>query len=266
MLFPIDQKWFISAAGLVGLGTTSPTFNLQVSNQVNPYDIVIGAEGDCLNGAHLRLHNTNVAGHDWYISSWGDAAGGGAVLDGKLSIFDSTGGTHRLIIDTNGNVGVGPNNYFPSDTLDVNGTFSSGNKFFRIDHPLDPANKTLRHSCVESSEMMTIYRGNVVLDSSGEAAITMPDWFEALNQDFSYQLTPIGQSAASLYVSQEIVKGRFSIAGGVRGLKVSWLVTGVRHDDFARVHPMNVVEDKGPARGTLLYPKERELAQSGAIR
>ncbi len=49
-------------------------------------------------------------------------------------------------------------------------------KDFKIDHPLDPANKYLLHSSVESSEMMNIYTGNVVLDGSGQATIELPDW------------------------------------------------------------------------------------------
>jgi hypothetical protein len=268
MLFPIDQKWFISPTGYVGIGTTTPTYNLEVNNRLSGLNgIVLGVKGDCGNAVILALDNTNVVGHDWRFASWGnEAGGGGGILDGKFSIIDNTAGLHRLIIDTNGNVGIGPNTYFPADTLEVNGSFSSGNKYFRIDHPLDPVNKTLRHSCVESSEMMTMYRGNVVLDGSGEAVIEMPDWFEALNRDFSYQLTPIGGPAANLYIAKEIVDGHFTIAGGTRGAKVSWLVSGVRHDAFALAHPLRVVEDKGQARCTLLYPNEQEQSALASIR
>jgi len=40
--------------------------------------------------------------------------------------------------------------------------------------------------------MKNIYDGVTVLDENGEAEITLPDWFSALNKDFSYQLTAIG--------------------------------------------------------------------------
>ena len=40
---------------------------------------------------------------------------------------------------------------------------------FKIDHPLDPANKYLYHSFVESPDMKNIYDGVVVVDSNGEA-------------------------------------------------------------------------------------------------
>jgi len=58
---------------------------------------------------------------------------------------------------------------------------------FKIDHPVDPANKYLYHCAVESPDMKNIYDGVVTLDSAGEAVVELPAWFEALNQDFRYQ-------------------------------------------------------------------------------
>jgi hypothetical protein len=46
-------------------------------------------------------------------------------------------------------------------------------KFFRIDHPLDPANKYLNHSAVESPDMKNIYDGVVTLDADGEAVVEL---------------------------------------------------------------------------------------------
>jgi hypothetical protein len=64
---------------------------------------------------------------------------------------------------------------------------------FKIDHPLDPASKYLHHSFVESPDMKNIYDGVAVVDTNGEAEVELPDWFDALNNDFRYQLTPIGR-------------------------------------------------------------------------
>jgi trimeric autotransporter adhesin len=55
---------------------------------------------------------------------------------------------------------------------------------FKIDHPLDPENKYLYHSFVESPDMKNIYDGVVALDNNGEAEIELPDWFGALNKEF----------------------------------------------------------------------------------
>jgi hypothetical protein len=129
-------------------------------------------------------------------------------------------------------------------------------KSFKIDHPLDPENKYLVHSCVESDEMMNVYNGNVTLDARGEAWVEMPEWFEALNQDFRYQLTPIGAPGPNLYVAEEIGGNRFQIAGGEPGMKVSWQVTGVRHDPLAVASRMLVEQDK-PANevGKYMHPE-----------
>ena len=74
-------------------------------------------------------------------------------------------------------------------SLSVTGALSKGSGTFKIDHPLDPTNKFLYHSFVESPDMKNIYDGVVVLDGSGEATIELPSYFEALNKDFRYQLT-----------------------------------------------------------------------------
>lgn len=138
----------------------------------------------------------------------------------------------------------------------VNGTLSKSAGSFKIDHPLDPANKYLYHSFVESPDMKNIYDGVVTLDANGEATVTLPDWFEALNRDFRYQLTPIGAAMPNLYIAEEIQGNTFRIAGGVPGQKVSWQVTGIRHDPYAEEHRIPVEEDK-PAeeKGTYLYPE-----------
>lgn len=134
---------------------------------------------------------------------------------------------------------------FQSYNLVVDGTISvSGTKSFRIDHPLDPTNKYLYHSSVESPDMLNLYDGIVALDASGQATVTLPDYFQALNQDFRYQLTPVGSPAPGLYVAKKIEGNTFRIAGGLPHAEVSWQVTGIRHDAYANAHRMKVEETK----------------------
>ena len=138
----------------------------------------------------------------------------------------------------------------------VQGTLTKSSGGFKIDHPLEPANKYLSHSFVESPDMMNIYNGIVVLDSKGEAWVNMPYWFEGLNRDFRYQLTAIGAPAPKLYSAKEISGNRFKIAGGKPGGKVSWQVTGVRQDAYANAHRIIVEEDKPrEERGYYLHPE-----------
>jgi hypothetical protein len=60
----------------------------------------------------------------------------------------------------------------------VNGLSATG-----AGHPLDPASRYLSHSFVESSEMKNFYDGFVVCDDSGEATVSLREWFESLNTE-----------------------------------------------------------------------------------
>nr|MBP6732290.1 hypothetical protein [Chitinophagales bacterium] len=114
---------------------------------------------------------------------------------------------------------------------------ASGAKTFAIDHPLDPSNKILRHFSIESPEVLNVYRGNVVLDASGEAVVQLPSYFHSVNREFSYVLTPIG-AMANLYVKQEVdADGKFKVAGGNAGMKISWYVYAERNDPYMQQYP-----------------------------
>jgi trimeric autotransporter adhesin len=144
--------------------------------------------------------------------------------------------------------------FFSGDII-VTGAISAGMKDFKIDHPFDPANKYLYHASVESSEMINIYTGNVTTDGQGEARIQLPDWFEAVNTDFRYQLTVIGQFAQAI-VGSKIANHQFAIRTDKPNVEVSWQVTGVRQDAFAKAHPLVVEQEKNEReRGYYLNPE-----------
>ena len=143
--------------------------------------------------------------------------------------------------------------YFQGN-VHVFGTLTKSAGAFLIDHPLDPANKYLSHSFVESDEMKNVYDGVATLDHHGEAVVTLPNWFEALNKDFRYQLTCIGQNAP-VFIADKVHDNQFRIAGGYEGMEVSWQVTGNRHDVYAAAHPIIVEQLKRPEdRGKVLHP------------
>jgi len=73
--------------------------------------------------------------------------------------------------------------------------------------------------------------------------------------DFRYQLTAVGAPGPNLYIALEIRDNRFLIAGGRPHARVSWQVTGIRHDAYANAHRIQVEEDKGDKRGTYLHPE-----------
>jgi hypothetical protein len=142
--------------------------------------------------------------------------------------------------------------------VSISGTLSKSGGSFKIDHPQDPKNMYLSHSFVESPDMKNIYDGVVVLDKFGQALVTLPSYFNALNQDFRYQLTTIG-GYAPVYIATEIElsnNAQFTIAGGTPGLKVSWQVTGIRHDAWANQNRIPTEEYKEPQnQGKYLNPE-----------
>ncbi len=136
------------------------------------------------------------------------------------------------------------------------GAVSKASGTFEIDHPLDPANRILRHSFVESPDMKNVYDGVAIADESGEVRVDMPAYFDALNRDFRYQLTPLGAPSPNLHVSQELESGSFVIRGANPGQRVSWQVTGIRKHAWAVAHPVIVEEDKPDAKkGLYWYPE-----------
>jgi len=154
--------------------------------------------------------------------------------------------------------------YFVGD-VNVTGTLYGGVPASRIDHPLDPEGRYLAHAAVQSDEMVNVYSGNVALDARGEGTVEMPDWFEALNQDFRYQLTCIG-GFAPVYVAETISGGRFTVAGGEPGMTVSWQVTGVRHDPVALANGISVEQDKLPHEyGKYMHPEAYGMPATAAV-
>lgn len=133
---------------------------------------------------------------------------------------------------------------------------ASGAKLFQIDHPLDPANKMLNHYCTEGPEPLNVYSGTVRLDGTGSAWITLPEYFQSINKDSRYQLTPVGASMPDLYVAEEIEGNRFRIGGGKPGMKVSWQVSATRNDLYVQRAGIPVeVEKTGERRGRYLVPE-----------
>lgn len=203
-----------------------------------------GVQGDSVNGNGV---------HGISASGTGSGVYGGNVGAGFGVAGRTTGSGDAIFgdnLDTSGYAG-----YF-NGNVRVQGTLSKAAGSFEIDDPLDPANKYLYHSFVESPDMMNIYNGNASLDDKGEAVVQMPAYFQALNQDFRYQLTPIGAPGPNLYVAEELVDNHFKIAGGKPLSKVSWQVTGIRHDPYAEQHRIPV-EKKKPAaeQGKYLHPE-----------
>jgi len=150
--------------------------------------------------------------------------------------------------------------YFQGDVtitgnLNVTGSIAKGSGTFKIDHPLDPENKYLVHSFVESPDMMNIYNGNVTTDANGYVTVTMPEYFEAANKEFRYQLTVMGTFAQAI-IKEKMAGNTFVIQTNQPNVEVSWQVTGVRADKYAEQNRVVVEEEKATEnKGTYLHPE-----------
>ena len=242
--------------GNVGIGTNSPTERLHVvGNGLVTGNLTVSGNLQMPGTASHFFGNTTRQMLNLWDSVYGVGVQNDTLYtrsDGGFAWFNDgihsntpndagTGGTVLMRLDASGN-------------LNVTGNLSKGGGSFKIDHPLDPANKTLSHSFVESPDMMNVYNGNITTDARGLAVVTLPDYFEALNRDFRYQLTVIGQFAQAI-VLEEIEGNRFTIKTNKPRVKVSWQVTGVRRDAYANTHRIPTEELKPEAeRGTYLHP------------
>ena len=200
-------------------------------------------------GSGWGVYGSSISG----IGVLGGAGSGGIGVTGTASGGGSIG--VRGVGSAGAQAGSFQGDVLIAGNLSVTGSVSKGSGSFKIDHPLDPANKFLVHSFVESPDMMNVYNGNATLDGHGEATVELPSYFEALNRDFRYQLTAIGAPGPNLYVAEEVRDNRFRIAGGAPGAKVSWQVTGIRHDPVANAHRIMVEQEKvASERGRYLDP------------
>ncbi|HMT34384.1 MAG: hypothetical protein IPF62_05555 [Bacteroidetes bacterium] len=238
--------------GNVGIGeTVSPSYKLDVlhggatgirSRSSGTFSLM---DIDAANGdAALRFAKAGV-------NQWNTRNNPG---NDDYQIFELGGGGERIRIEN----GTG--------NVVVNSNFTAvGVKAFTIDHPLDPENKILVHAASESNEVINFYSGNVTTDANGKVNVTLPDYFEALNKDFRYQLTVIGTFARAI-VSKEVSNNQFEITTDQPNVKVSWEVKGVRNDARMKKDPFVSVKEKTPTqKGKYIDPFAYNLPESKRV-
>ncbi len=229
-------------------------------------DIYVGTYGVAYGGSGTNFGVNGIAvGSGSKYGAFGEASGAGTNYGIYGRAIDSSGTTNYAVYGLAANGSTNWAGYFQGDVR-VTGEFVPGKAGFMVDHPLDPANKYLRHSAVESPDMKNVYDGVVTLDARGEATVQLPGYFQALNEDFRYQLTAIGAPAPNLYIAGKISDNRFTIAGGQPGMEVSWQVTGIRKDAYAKANRVQIEVDK-PAdeQGKYLHPEAYGLGQEFGV-
>ena len=248
----------LNANSTSGLALRTGTGNVIMENMV-----VIGNNTTSGSSRRLNVYNTSSS---VYANTSG-ATSAAYIGDGYIGIqataTGSSSGRQAVRADNAGSA-TGYAGYF-NGNVSVQGTLSKTAGSFMIDHPLDPDNKYLVHSFVESPDMKNIYDGVITTDANGEATVTMPEWFQALNMDFRYQLTCINQFAQAI-IYKEISGNQFIIKTDKPSVKVSWQVTGTRNDVYARERRLPVEKEKAPGdKGKYIYPQGYGFGQERSI-
>jgi hypothetical protein len=201
-----------------------------------------GVRGEDTAGDGNGVYGKSVSNNTLFAAVRGENTGSGNGVLGTSANGIGVFGESR-----NGYAGVFNGKTRVNGDFHVEGNLTKRSGSFRIDHPLDPKNKYLQHSFVESPDMMNVYNGNVTTDRRGFAVVRLPGYFEALNRDFRYQLTVLGRSFAQAIVWNEIGGNRFTIKTSRPDVRVSWQVTGIRKDAWANAHRIKVVVEKTAA-------------------
>ena len=98
----VANKMVIKSSGNVGIGTSSPAEELDIS----------------ADAPSMQLSSTNASGRNYGLQS---------TNSGKFSFYDGTAGVNRMVIDSSGNVGIGTT--LPDDDLHIANTSQTGATF-----------------------------------------------------------------------------------------------------------------------------------------
>ena len=232
-VYASSSSYGVYASGTnYGVYATGSTYGV-VGTTAHPNVPAVYGSGGQYGVQGVGGRTAGVRGDSGYVGVWGEGADWGFFSIATRTTGQNYGIMAETLSKTSGYAG-----WFKGNVR-IEGTLSKNAGAFKIDHPLDPERKWLQHSLVESPDMMNVYNGNVTTDSAGYATVELPAYFGALNGEFRYQLTVIGRMAQAI-VDKEIVNNRFRIRTSEARVKVSWQVTGIRQDAYARAHRIKV--------------------------
>ena len=212
------ERMRINSNGNVGIGTSSPSKNLEVNGTLKGGTTTLG---------HLTIEaSSGTEGGEIVLNPGSTSGGTNKVIDvygTNLRLFGGGNWTASIFSTT------------ATANLSVQGSLSKGSGSFKIDHPLKPDTHHLVHSFVESPQANNIYRGKVEL-VAGHAEINI-DTVSGMTEGTFVSLNREVQCFTSNESDWDSVRG--SVNGNILTIDcqnsesvatVSWLVIGERQD------------------------------------
>ena len=228
----------IKGDGTIGIGTDAPNNKLEILDTSSP------ALRIAYDGSNYVTHQYTSAGNYKIIT-----AGGNRYIDIESNYLNIGTGQDvdiRLQFNANSSVGYqywmedegrfdflsGSTSMASLDTtgLTVTGTLSATAKSFNIEHPLYK-DKRLVHGSLEGPEHGIYIRGTIESKEYG-CEIELPEYWEAMCDDYTVQLTPHGPY--TVYINEK-QKDKVMVASTSREYKFDYYVVGSRTDETLEV-------------------------------
>jgi hypothetical protein len=202
----------------VGIGTTSPTSNLQVDGTVN-----LRVMPSFQTAGSLQFNRSDGTNRPFFIETFNDSVAANNYM--LFKVHNGTVGATANVMSLlgSGNVGIGTQT--PGYKLEVNGSFAATTKSFVIPHPTKKGKK-LRYGSLEGPENGVYIRGKTT-----ERIIKLPAYWTKLvdSESITVNLTPIGEYQ-QLYV-EKIEKNKVYIKNAAsKNINCHYTIYGERCD------------------------------------
>ena len=274
-LYPLTTDLNVSAAGKVGIGTTTPSGKLDVAGQTNftqsasTYTSKIDnttttgiRDGLRVNvysgsGYGVWVQNNSGTGTSYSVraqsdsptarSCFGEATTTGASV--AYGVYGEVHNTSAFGVYSNGDFG------------------GTGAKFFIQPHPTDPS-KQVNFACLEGNESGTYFRGSANVQG-GVATVAVPESFRLVTEEGSVTATATAVGApANVWIESQSLDAIVVRANA--DVTVNYMVTGTRRGfaglETIRENTSFVPEYRGIPFGLQYRPEYRQLlVQSGVL-